>query len=142
MPEALICGGREHAYISNFIYSQTFIRGAITSEDIDEYVRAYSHPGAFRAAMEMYRQFPQDAADNRAAGQLPPDLKVLAVGAETRWGPALGRRIQTTSPKARGEVLARSGHFLAEEQPEAFLDMLLGFLKEVDASASHVENLR
>jgi hypothetical protein len=36
-----------------------------------EYTAAYCHPGAFQAAMEMYRQFPQDAADNVAAGPLP-----------------------------------------------------------------------
>lgn len=131
LPEALICGGREHAYISNFIYQQTHIRGAISCDDVDEYVRAYSHPGAFRAAMEMYRQFPDDAADNRKVRQLPATLKVLGVGAETRWGPAVGDRLKTVSSNVRSETLAQSGHFLAEEQPAAFVELLLEFLQSV-----------
>lgn len=129
LPEALICGGREHAYISNFIYYQTHIRGAISADDIDEYVRAYSHPGAFRAAMEMYRQFPQDAADNRAAGPLPPQLKVMALGAETRWGERVGKRLSAASDNVRGGYIANSGHFISEEQPELLVQALLDFCK-------------
>ena len=129
LPEALICGGREHAYISNFIYYQTHIRGAISADDIDEYVRAYTHPGAFRAAMEMYRQFPQDAADNRAAGPLPADLKVMALGAETRWGPRVGKRLSAASDNVRGGSIPNSGHFVSEEQPKLLVAALLDFCK-------------
>ena len=89
LPEALICGGREHLYITTFIADRAHIRGAFSTEDMAEYVAAYSHPGAFRAGMEMYRQFSQDAEDNRAAGQLPSDLKVLALGGDKRWGPVM-----------------------------------------------------
>jgi pimeloyl-ACP methyl ester carboxylesterase len=129
LPEALICGGREHAYISNFIYYQTHIRGAISAEDIDEYVRAYTHPGAFRAAMEMYRQFPQDAAANRAAGPLRADLKVLALGAETRWGPRVAERLRAASDNVSGGSIPDSGHFISEEQPAALVAALLDFCK-------------
>ena len=129
LPEALICGGREHAYISNFIYYQAHIRGAISADDMDEYVRAYSHPGAFRAAMEMYRQFPQDAADNRAAGPLPADLNVMALGAETRWGPRVAKRLSTASDNVRGGSIPNSGHFISEEQPELLVAALLDFCK-------------
>jgi pimeloyl-ACP methyl ester carboxylesterase len=129
LPEALICGGREHAYISHFIYSQAHIRGAISMDDMDEYVRAYSHPGAFRAAMEMYRQFPQDAADNRAAGPLPPDLRVMALGAETRWGPRVAKRLGAASDNVRGGSVPNSGHFISEEQPAYLVEALLEFCK-------------
>ena len=117
LPEALICGGREHAYISNFVYSQAHHRGAISSADIDEYVSAYSQPGAFRAGMEMYRTFPQDAADNRSAGRLPADLKVLALGAETRWGDKVHGRVSAVSDNVQGGSFPNCGHFLAEERP-------------------------
>lgn len=127
LAEALICGGREHAYISHFIYSQAHIRGAISADDLEEYVRAYTHPGAFRAAMEMYRQFPQDAADNRSAGPLPAGLKVLALGAETRWGPRVAQRLGAASDNVRGGAVPDSGHFISEEQPALLVQALLDF---------------
>jgi pimeloyl-ACP methyl ester carboxylesterase len=129
LPEALICGGREHAYISQFIYSQSHIRGAISADDMDEYVRAYTHPGAFRAAMEMYRQFPKDTQDNRAAGRLPPDLKVMALGAETRWGTRVAGRLSAVSDRVEGGAIANSGHFISEEQPALLIEALLKFCK-------------
>lgn len=127
LPETLVCGGREHAYLSNFIHRQTHIRGAISSEDMDEYVRAYSVPGAFRAGMEWYRAFPQDVADNRAAGRLPADLKVLALGAETRWGDQVRQRISAVSDQVQGGSFPDCGHFLSEEHPARLAKALLDF---------------
>lgn len=128
LPEALICGGRERAYISAFMNPQAHIRGAVSATDMDEYVRAYSHPGAFRAALEMYRQFPQDVLDNRKAGRLPPELKVLAIGAETRWGLRMGQRLSAVSDNVQSRSIPNCGHYLAEEQPELLVDSLLEFL--------------
>ena len=127
LPEALVSGGREHAYLSNFIHRQTHVRGAITPGDMEEYVRAYSVPGAFRAGMEWYRAFPQDAADNRAAGRLPADLKVLALGAETRWGDKVRERLSAVSDRVQGGSIADCGHFISEEQPGPLAKALLEF---------------
>lgn len=127
LPEALISGGRELAYISHFIYTQAHVRGAIAHEDIEEYVRAYSHPGAFRASMELYRAFPVDAQDNRAAGRLPSGLKVLGLGAETRWGPAVRERLRSVAANVQGGSVAQSGHFIPEEQPEVLVREILRF---------------
>ena len=129
LPEALICGGRELAYISHFIYSQAHVRGEITPQDIEEYVRAYSHPGAFRAGMEFYRAFPIDAEDNRAAGRLPGDLKVLGLGAETRWGLAVRERLSSVSGHVQGGTVPGCGHFIPEEQPALLVRSLLDFCR-------------
>ncbi|WP_255581125.1 alpha/beta hydrolase [Caballeronia sp. dw_276] len=83
LPEALVVGGREHVYISSFINRQTFRRGSISASDIDEYVEAYRHSGAFRSTMEMYRQFPQDAIDNRSAGRLPDPPRCSPLAAKS-----------------------------------------------------------
>lgn len=129
LPEALVCGGREHVYISTFINDRAHNPGAITAADMAEYVAAYSHPGAFRAAMEMYRQFPQDVADNRAAGRLPADLKVLALGGDKRWGPMIVDHLGSVSGRVEGGSLAECGHFLAEEQPQLLVEALRGFCR-------------
>lgn len=129
LPEALVCGGREYAYVSNFIFSQSHIRASISAADMDEYVRAYTHPGAFRAGMEMYRQFPQDVLDNRGAGRLPAALKVLGLGAETRWGPRVRHRLSAVSDNVQGGTIANCGHFLSEEQPDALVKALKAFCR-------------
>lgn len=127
LPEALVCGGREFAYLSHFIHSQTHVRGAISSADLDEYVRAYSQPGAFRAGMGFYRAFAQDAEDNRAAGRLPPGLKVMGLGAETRWGPAVRERLATVCDEVEGGSVPGCGHFVAEEVPGDLVHRLMAF---------------
>ncbi len=127
LPEALIVGGREHVYISSFINQLTFRRGSISLSDINEYVEAYKQPGAFRSAMEMYRQFPQDALDNRHAGRLPEELPVLAMGGGKRWAGRVGERLSTVSSKVTSASIPDAGHFVAEEQPERFIDAIFQF---------------
>jgi pimeloyl-ACP methyl ester carboxylesterase len=127
LPEALIVGGREHVYISEFINQQTFRRGSISLSDINEYVEAYKHPGAFRSAMEMYRQFPQDAIDNRNVGRLPDELRVLAIGGETRWAGRVGERLGTVSSNVTSVTIPDTGHFVSEEQPARFIDAIFQF---------------
>jgi pimeloyl-ACP methyl ester carboxylesterase len=127
LAEALICGGREHLYISTFISDLTHRSGAISASDLDEYAGAYSLPGAFRAAMEMYRQFPQDVLDNRAAGRLPSNLPVLALGGDKRWGEHMVSRLTAVSDNVTGGSLADCGHFLPEEQPELLAEALRAF---------------
>ncbi|WP_244195942.1 alpha/beta fold hydrolase [Paraburkholderia susongensis] len=127
LPEALIVGGREHVYISSFIHQQTFRRGSISLSDINEYVEAYRQPGAFRSAMEMYRQFPQDAIDNRSAGRLPEELPVLAIGGERRWAGRVGERLGTVSSKVTSVSIPDAGHFVAEEQPGRVIDAIFQF---------------
>ena len=129
IPELLVCGGREYAYVSAFINDRAHNPGAFSSHDMDEFARAYSHPGAFRAAMEMYRQFPQDVLDNRAAGRLPSELCVLALGGDKRWGTQLGDWLRTVSDNVEGGTLTDCGHFLSMEQPTALADALLAFCR-------------
>ncbi len=94
-----------------------------------EYAAAYSQPGPFRAGMEMYRQFPQDAADNKAAGRLPSELKVLTLGREKRWGPVMVQRIGSMTSNVRGGSVSDCGHFLAEEQPAQVIQALREFCR-------------
>jgi pimeloyl-ACP methyl ester carboxylesterase len=129
LPETLICGGREHAYITTFIYDRSHNVGAYSAADMAEYTAAYCHPGAFRAGMELYRQFPQDVIDNVAAGRLRDDLRVLAIGGDTRWGPVMLERLGSVSSNVTGGSIKECGHFIAEEQPEQLIDVLLNFCR-------------
>ena len=68
---------------------------AVTDDDIDEYVRCYTAPGAWHAAFEYYRAWFDDVAAEPGPRRDPLEMPVLAVGGAFSSGPfpeqSLGR---------------------------------------------------
>jgi pimeloyl-ACP methyl ester carboxylesterase len=134
LPEALV-QGRERAYLTWFYESFSWQRDAIGADDIDEYLRTYQQPGALRAGFAYYRNIPRDSADNRSLvdSGLRLAMPVLAVGggrAEARGrGSEPEASLKVIASDVRGAVIADSGHFVPEEQPEALSALLLEHFK-------------
>ena len=134
LPEALV-EGRERAYLTWFYQSFSWRRDAFGAADIDEYLRTYSQPDALRAGFAFYRNIPRDTADNRSlvdsGFRLP--MPVLAVGgarAESRGrGSEPEQSLRVIADDVQGVVIADSGHFVPEEQPEALAAHLLEHFK-------------
>jgi pimeloyl-ACP methyl ester carboxylesterase len=80
LPELLLAG-REREYLS-FHRRYAWNPAAITEEDIDEYVRAYSSLGGMRAGFAYYRAFPRNRASE------PPSRRYEA----RHSGPRIWRR--------------------------------------------------
>ena len=123
LPEALVTG-RERTYLGWFYREFSWRRGAIDASAVEEYLRTYTEPGALRAGFGYYRNLPRDAADNQAllatGFRLP--MPVLAMG-----GGKTESRGRATEPEesmrrvardVTGFVIADSGHFVPEEQPD------------------------
>jgi len=134
LPE-LLTHGREREYLSWFYREFSWQRDAITSADIDEYVRCYSRPGAMRAGFEYYRALPQDRQDNRRLLEsgFRLAMPVLALGgAKTE---ARGRAeeplesLRAIARDVRGGAIAECGHFIPEEQPAVLAERLLDFFR-------------
>jgi pimeloyl-ACP methyl ester carboxylesterase len=132
LPEALV-QGREREYLSWFYEAFSWQRGAISSADVDEYVRCYSALGALRAGFAYYRNIPVDAADNRASLEsgfrLP--MPVLALGgarAEARGrGEEPLESLRLIASNVQGGTVPDCGHFIPEEQPDLLAQALLRF---------------
>jgi pimeloyl-ACP methyl ester carboxylesterase len=130
LPELLVAG-RERQYLQHFINFRVFDPSGISESDLDIYVSAYSAPGAMRAGFELYRAFDQDIADNREDlkrnGKLT--MPVLAVGGATSLNTAL---VEEMMHEVAENVTALSvpgaNHWIAEENPAAFVSALLAFL--------------
>ncbi|HEX6677893.1 MAG TPA: alpha/beta hydrolase [Actinomycetes bacterium] len=131
LPE-LLAGDHVESYLRWFFERWTHNRPAV-EEAVPEYVRAFSAPGALRAAFDDYRAtYPDDLdADeaNAAAGD-KLTMPLLAL-----WGATgLTGRLPVLdiwreyAADVQGEAVEDCGHFLPEEQPELVAERLLGFL--------------
>ena len=79
LPERLV-RGNERAYLSWFFRNLTYAPTAVTSDDIDEYVRIYAAPGAMRAGFEYYQNWSENRQiyEEYPRGEL--SILVLALG--------------------------------------------------------------
>ena len=130
LPEALIAG-REHIYFTWFYRNWGHHPNVLSDQDIAEYLRVYSQPGALRAGFAYYRNLPRDAMDNQAiASTFKLPMPVLALGGNKGWGRGTEviESLQRLGADVRGGVIDNCGHWMAEEQPEVLLSHLLPFL--------------
>jgi len=130
IPEMLVAG-RERQYLQAFFDFRVFNAGAITERDLDIYASAYAAPGAMRAGFEVYRSFDRDIADNRDALQRHGKLTipVLAVGGATSANaPLMEPMMHEVAERVTALRIPGAAHWIAEENPTAFVAALLQFL--------------
>jgi pimeloyl-ACP methyl ester carboxylesterase len=93
------------------------------------YAALYALPGAMHAGFAQFAAFDQDAIDNRAflaKGKLK--MPVLAIGGEKSFGPTMAVVMRAAATNVTEKVIAGSGHWLMEEQPEATVAVVRAFL--------------
>lgn len=128
LPE-LLAGANPGAYIRYFLDKWAYL--PLPEEDIAEYVRAFSTPGALRAGWDDYRAaFPTDAehddADYGRKIAMPVRLLWGEHGLLSEFDVLAVWRAYAENPT--GAAIEECGHFLAEERPERVLDELREFL--------------
>lgn len=132
LPEALTTG-RERTFLEFFFMNGTDQAGTFSDEDIREYVRTYSQPGAMRAGFNFYRAMHQDVADNRATFEtgfkLPMPTLGLGGGGSRGRGELVVESLRRVALKAEGGAIAGCGHFIPEEKPAELAERLRAFLK-------------
>jgi pimeloyl-ACP methyl ester carboxylesterase len=120
--------GRERAYYGWFFRALAG-PNPLPEEAIREYVRTGRGRARVTAGLAYYRAFAQDIEDNRALAEHPLEMPVLAIGGEYAMGPSVGQLMQPFARDVTPVVIAGSGHWIAEEQPEALVDALLPVLR-------------
>ncbi len=132
LPEALTYG-RERIFLEFFFMNGTNQANTFNDDDIREYVRTYSQPGAMRAGFNYYRAMHQDVADNRATFatgfKLPMPTLGLGGGGSRGRGELVVESLGRVALKADGGSIADCGHFIPEEKPQELADRLRAFLK-------------
>ena len=131
VPEMLVAG-RERQYLRAFFNARIFDPSAISAADLEIYFSAYAAPGAMRAGFEVYRTFDRDAEHNRATLRRNGKLTIpgLAMGGATSTtGPLVEEMMQEVAENVTGLRIPETGHWIAEENPRAFVSAVLDFVR-------------
>ncbi len=126
IPETLIAG-REREYLSWFWRHYTSVPGAVSEEDMNEYMRTYGRPESMQAWLGYYRALPQDIDDNLGVSRSRKlEMPVLALGGDGTWARKTEplESLRRVATDVTGGVIANSGHNIPEEQPAALVKHL------------------
>ena len=124
-----LVSGRERTYLTHF-YRNCYNPAAFSDDDIDEYIAAFSAPGAMRASMAHYGAHAVDLVHNRENAQTKLEMPVLGIGGEWGFRNGVRKSLEQVATDVRGGVLAGCAHWVAEEQPEALCQELFAFFAE------------
>jgi pimeloyl-ACP methyl ester carboxylesterase len=134
LPEALLAD-RERILIEWFFQGKTAsARQTFSQADIDEYERVYRMPGGLRGMLGYYRAVLHDIQIHTELKTRPIEIPVLALTADFGSAPDLHERLQPLARDLRGGLIADSGHYIPEEQPEALADQLREFIASLPST--------
>jgi haloalkane dehalogenase len=109
------------------------LSSGIGAEDAREYFKAFEDEPRRRGQLELYR-----SGDFGQLARYEGCLARLGVPAQLLWGEndpfaplAAARRFQAEIPTAELEVLEGAGHFLVDDAPTRYAELLVGFLTRV-----------
>jgi pimeloyl-ACP methyl ester carboxylesterase len=135
LAEKLISAHLE-AYLRYF-YTSTLYNyspAVFTNDDIAEYVRAYSVPGALRAGLQYYRTALQEDLENLSRCTRKLTLPITAWGGEAFLGNIVPSW-RTVADKVEGGEVKECGHFIAEEKPDFTIRLALDFFGQLQKRA-------
>lgn len=132
IPEMLL-GGREREFLGQFAFpTMSATPGAITDDDVDEFVRTYARPNGWRGASGLYRSMLQDGDEIAALAETHRlTMPVLAIGAGG-GSFTLDTMTQVAASPVRSVTLDGVGHYAVMEAPNEVATALLDFFAGID----------
>ncbi|CAM3699420.1 alpha/beta fold hydrolase [Tsukamurella ocularis] len=121
--------GREDAFYGAFLRQSAGPAG-LDAEVLAAYVDAYRPAAAHAAGLALYRTRSADLADVAGLARNPIRTPVLAIGGRYAMGEAVAQGLRPVAADVRGAVLAESGHYPAEQEPERTAQVVIDFLRQ------------
>jgi pimeloyl-ACP methyl ester carboxylesterase len=131
LAEQLISANLE-AYLRYFYTSTAYnySPAVFDNDDIAEYVRVYSAPGAVRAGLQYYRASLHEDLENLSSCTRKLTLPIMAWGGEAFLGNIVPSW-QAVAENVQGGEIKECGHFIAEEKPEFTIRQALEFFGQL-----------
>jgi pimeloyl-ACP methyl ester carboxylesterase len=120
--------GKEDVYVGWWFKNKVYKPGVIPPQDVAAYVGAYARKGRMDAAFDYCRKIIDDMEFNKTQFKAKLPIRLLAVGGDHSI-PNMGESLQPYFDNVTPMVIAESGHFVPEEQPEALAKALKSFLQ-------------
>jgi pimeloyl-ACP methyl ester carboxylesterase len=128
--EERLVQGRERIYLDRFWNELSGNPKAIDEDTRQHYAALYARPHAMHDAFEQFGALRQDAADNEAllakGGKIT--MPVFAVGAEKLFGTGMADEMRFAASNVTGGIVPNSGHWIMDENPQATVELVTGFL--------------
>jgi pimeloyl-ACP methyl ester carboxylesterase len=119
--------GKEDVYVGWWFKNKVYKPGVISPQDVAAYTRAYARKGRMDAAFDYCRKIVDDMDFNKSQFKSKLPIRLLAVGGDHSI-PNMGESLKPYFENVTSVVVADSGHFVPEEQPEALAKALAAFL--------------
>jgi pimeloyl-ACP methyl ester carboxylesterase len=123
-----LTAGRERIYLDRIWDDFAFHPERITDAARTRYAASYAQPGNMHAGFSYFAGFSTDAGDNVAFAKTPLRMPVLAMGGEKSFGALMPEFAKAVASNVQSSVIADSGHWLMDENPEATSAALIRFL--------------
>jgi pimeloyl-ACP methyl ester carboxylesterase len=94
-----------------------------------------SDPDAVTGSFRWYQAIPETTSQNEKRKERRLTLPVLALGGELSGGEGAGNTMKLVADDVQVEVIPDSGHWMAEEAPDALTAILTAFLAPYRAAA-------
>ena len=124
LPEFLV-EGREGPYLRWVVDHLAYRPDRVA---VDEYIRAYTVPGAMKAGFAYYRAIPDTVRENDQLKKQKLAMPVLAIGSTIGAGQTTIDTMKLVSDHVDGAILRDCGHYTPEECPDQFLNLVKPFL--------------
>lgn len=127
-----LVAGRERIYLDRFWNEFSADPASFGEAARVHYAQLYALPGAMHSGFAQFAAFDQDAADNRAwlATGARLRMPLLAVGGEKSFGATMAAVMRAAATDVREGIIAGSGHWIMEENPQASIALVRGFLAQ------------
>jgi pimeloyl-ACP methyl ester carboxylesterase len=129
----LLLPGRGRDLLAGWAYPMmTAVKGSVTEDDLDEFIRTYARPDGWRGTEGLYHSIFTDDGQTRALAEKQP----LTVPVLTVASVSASLTEQTFRQVSAGTVtsvrLEGVGHLVAQEAPEALSAAILEFTGHID----------
>lgn len=135
LPEQLV-KGREDIF---FGYEFEVQGGKPSDDVIAYYVALLSQPDVLTGSFGFYRALDATLAQNEQRKATRLTMPVLAIGGEQSYGAHVGDAMKLLGDNVQSAVIPGTGHWVAEDAPEAMLAVLTEFLFSY-RDAAHAQN--